>query len=476
MSLTEGKIKSQKLGLFDLPNELLLSIIEVEDLQWMDHINIHHVSSRLFQLTFKHVYDGKRDIFEYACFTTNLDLIIECVKDRNVPTSQVWRDPDHGFYVTPLDLVTHAFEHGRCSADQYIKIAEWLFDNGYQTQQVECRDGEMITSHVVSPVLLTMLSTATDADDHRSICQVIEFLTNKGLEFPPPSSKLLRTEYKKTLEHPEYRVFAYDSGSDIEMMLQSACPPALLEFYLRNMLSNLGLTLKSRLAPGDRDDLLNIEWTALNDLVRILFDDLFAPWIYKGDSPSYFADTFEAKIKLLIKHGGIHGHEQSALENILETLRSIEARQRDNGSLDFERDGTWCWRELCLSICHYPRVRDHSLWPHCSLENPPRAIGPDVERCVHEFVRPKEWYPPQELAFARARHFEHARGKLDPSWLEDNTDKDWVNMPLDAWNFIRLKNGEPGMDTHWNYLSRGAYSAFLDETFDEDENESEADE
>ncbi|KAF4502219.1 hypothetical protein FAGAP_1561 [Fusarium agapanthi] len=335
MSLTESKDESREVGLLDLPNELLLLVIGDEDMSWRDHLNIHHVSSRLFQLTFKHVYDGK-----------------------------------------------------------YIKVAEWLFDNGYQTQQIVSYEEEMITSRVVSPFLLTMFSTATDADNYRGICQAIEFLTSKGLGFPRPSTILGRVCLRKMGDRSGYRAFARESGSDMDMILQSAFPPALFELFLKNLFSDLGLTLQSRLAPNHlRDDLYICESTRLNDLVRILFDDLFAPWIYKGDSPSYFSDTFEAKIKLLVKNDGIAGYEQSALESILEALRRIEARQRDNGSLNFERDGTWCWRELCVSICQTP-VTDHTpYYVQHSLEDPPREIRFGLERRVHEFVRPKSWYP-----------------------------------------------------------------------------------
>ncbi|PNP77811.1 hypothetical protein FNYG_08892 [Fusarium nygamai] len=315
-----------------------------------------------------------------------------------------------------------------------------------------------------------MLATATDADNHRGICQVIEFLTNKGLGIPPPSILLRRVSYKKHIDdHPGYQKLARDSGSDMDMMLQSAFPPALFEVFLKNLLSDFGLTLKSRLAPGYRRDLYTCEWTKINELVRILFDDLFAPWIYKGDSPSYFSDTFEAKIKLLIKYEGIDGNEQSALENILEALRSIKVRQRDNGGLNFERDGTLCWRELCVSICHNTSMQNYGMLLQYSLEDPPRQIRPDVERCVHEFVRPKAWYPPKDLIIARSILYQDVRDKLDPSWLEDSTQQDWVSMPLDAWNYIHPNWRMAGRETseHQGYRSFG-------QIFDEDGNEREA--
>ncbi|PNP77812.1 hypothetical protein FNYG_08893 [Fusarium nygamai] len=124
MSLAESKNESREVGLLDLPNELLLFIIEDEDMCWRDHLSVHHVSSRLLQLTFKHVYDGKRDVFHHACSSANLDLMIECVKHGDVPTGRLWHDPDRPFYDTPLDLLSSEFQDGDCSADQYIKAAE----------------------------------------------------------------------------------------------------------------------------------------------------------------------------------------------------------------------------------------------------------------------------------------------------------------------------------------------------------------
>ncbi|KAF5686135.1 hypothetical protein FDENT_5927 [Fusarium denticulatum] len=395
MFLTEREKKSQKVGLLDLPNELLFSIIDDEKMSWRDHLNIHHASSQLFQLTFKQVYDGRRDIFEFACSHGNLDLITECLKHINVPTSQLWEGTGpRGVYLTPLDVLSSGFLDGNFSADKYIKVAEWFFVNGYHTQRVR-------------QIRIAIVASAGVSIERRGV-------------------------------HPGYEEFAEGCNSIMEIMLQSAFPPALFEVFLSNMLSDRGLTLKSRLAPGDRVSIDWHEWTGLHELVCILFDDLFAPWTYKGDSPSYFSDTFEAKIRLLVKHDGINNNEQSVLENILEALRRIEVKQKDNGRLNFERDGTWCWRELCVSIYQTPFL-GRRVWSRHSRIDSPRAIRPVVERPVHEFAIPISWYPPDSLIEARAAHFKDVHEKLDPSWLEDNTEQDWVNMSLDAWNFISLE-------------------------------------
>jgi hypothetical protein len=211
MSTTETKTKPQKTGLLQLPNELLFFIIEDQDMCWKDHFNIHHVSSRLFQLTFKHVYNGEKDLFEHACSRADVELMVECLKHRNVPTSQLWgpvyqpsmsvqwydrADAFKKAYRTPLDALSEGYRDDKFSSDQYIKAAEWLFDNGYHTQQVKWNKGYVIMS-VFPPLLLTMLATATDADHHRGICRVIEFLINQGLELPLPSRPAPRLFNKK---------------------------------------------------------------------------------------------------------------------------------------------------------------------------------------------------------------------------------------------------------------------------------------
>ncbi|KAF5535361.1 hypothetical protein FPHYL_13218 [Fusarium phyllophilum] len=169
-------------------------------------------------------------------------------------------------------------------------------------------------------------------------------------------------------------------------------------------------------------------YTAIEELLSLLFDDLFPPWVFKGDGPSYFGDSFEAKIELMWEHNFVSSNEQSVLRDIAKALRRIESRHRENGGLSFERDGVWCWRELCTSISYI--CGGYITNPGDNLSDNP------FNSCKHEFIRPRGWYPPDHLAFSRTWIIKDVRHKIDPSCFEDKTEADWVNMPLDAWNVI----------------------------------------
>lgn len=124
----------------------------------------------------------------------------------------------------------------------------------------------------------------------------------------------------------------------------------------------------------------------------------------------------------------INSKEQSVLKDIAKALRRVEERHGQNGGLDFDRDGTWCWRELCTSISYI-----------CGgYITTPGDVLSDTASCSgrHEFLRPRGWDPPDDIARSRTWIIKDIRHKLDPSRFEDNTEADWVNMPLDAWNVL----------------------------------------
>ncbi|KAH7213642.1 hypothetical protein BKA60DRAFT_650320 [Fusarium oxysporum] len=346
MSTTETNIKPQQTGLLGLPNELLFLIIDNQDMSWKDYFSIHHVSSRFFQMTFKQVYDGERDLFKHACSRANVELMISCLKHKSDPICQLWGPvggPGVEQYYTPLDVLLQGYLDDYFSGEKYVEAAEWLLKNGYSARQFRWDEGSAASS-VLPPVLLTRLSTARDADYHRGYYDVRQ------------------------------------------------------------------------------------RYTTTDELLSLLFDDFFSPRIFKGESPSYFGDTFEAKVKLMWEHDFINSKEQSVLKDIAKALRRVEARHGENGGLDFDRDGTWCWRELCTSISYI-----------CGgYITTPGDVLSDTAPCSgrHEFLRPRGWYPPDDIAHSRTWIIKDIRHKLDPSRFEDNTEADWVNMPLDAWNVL----------------------------------------
>ncbi|KAM5524290.1 hypothetical protein FOXYSP1_00333 [Fusarium oxysporum f. sp. phaseoli] len=441
MSTTETNIKPQQTSLLGLPNELLFLIIDNQDMSWKDYFSIHHVSSRFFQMTFKQVYDGERDLFKHACSRANVKLMISCLEHKNDPICQLWGPvggPGVEQYYPPLDVLLQGYLDDYFSGEKYVEAAEWLLKNGYSARQFRW-DEDSATSSVLPPVLLTRLSTARDAVYHRGIRLVIKFLINTGLELPSDFPRRIAREKE---DRSKYRPLLHSSwASPMEMVLQSACPPFLFEVHLKRAI--LEQQLPPNLFKGNtRYYDVRQRYTTIDELLSLLFDDFFSPWIFKGESPSYFGDTFEGKVKLMWEHDFINSKEQSVLKDIAKALRRVEARHGENGGLDFDRDGTWCWRELCTSISYI-----------CGgYITTPGDVLSDTAPCSgrHEFLRPRGWYPPDDIAHSRTWIIKDIRHKLDPSRFEDNTEADWVNMPLDAWNvFLR------GKSTGWELTKGG---------------------
>ncbi|KAF4344888.1 hypothetical protein FBEOM_1174 [Fusarium beomiforme] len=437
MSTQHYNATSQKCDLLRLPTELLCSIIEDSDLDWTDPVNIHHVSSRLFHLTFKQVYDGKKDRFKFACSIANMNLMVDCLIYRNVSISDIWKPYRNTYgvdlYPSPLSFLSRGWCRGKfSSADQYLKAAECLFDQGCHTpKRLAIWEEGHLFSPILPPILVTMLTKATDVHHYHDICRAIQFLISKGLKL---AMHVLQVDSQEEFEPCEYwPMLEFGDRSTMEVELQSACPPFLFELQLENLLSLQDLARKSPVDARRR-----CTSTYISDLLRILFDDLFAPCLYKGDDPNYFADSFEVKIKLMAKHDIINANEQKVLGDVLGALGKIEAREREKAGIDIIHDGLWCWRELCLSIRY---ICDGYFEDSQVLlrERRPRLTGSGPEIRIHEFLRPGVWYPPEDMANARGLFFDDMRGQLDPSYFdnfEDNTVANWTDVHLNAWNVL----------------------------------------
>jgi hypothetical protein len=150
----------------------------------------------------------------------------------------------------------------------------------------------------------------------------------------------------------------------MSVMIQLACLPFLFELHLKNLLVEQDQIHHPPVDLNHR--VYTRDYTRIDYLLGLLFEDLFCPCIFKGHNPGFFANTLEAKVKLLAKYSLTNSDEQTVLEDILQALRRIETRHREKGGLNFERDGIWCWRELCVSVCylsgkHLLSSRDHLL-------------------------------------------------------------------------------------------------------------------
>ncbi|KAF4344891.1 hypothetical protein FBEOM_1177 [Fusarium beomiforme] len=98
----------------------------------------------------------------------------------------------------------------------------------------------------------------------------------------------------------------------LQFLLQTNCPPSIVKLFLKQV-NDEDLTFNYFGGCWD----LNRGLEEISDLLSILFDDMFAPWIYKGDSTRSMGDDLEAKIDLLTQYQGANRFELYMLREIL---------------------------------------------------------------------------------------------------------------------------------------------------------------
>ncbi|KAF4949701.1 hypothetical protein FGADI_8764 [Fusarium gaditjirri] len=449
----------QQSALPNLPTEILLEILHEDYMDWEDYYRLRRASSRLFQLAHRPMYRGEGHfVFRNACFRGDLDALAICAQYGAVPTECSWTslangslgltEPGNGLHPSetedsyqecsywnawgkgpygPGDVVILGFYEGNFSAERFIEVWQWLSDQGCELfTSMTLPSGIYLGRPYFSYVLMTMLPTATDKAHHQGICDVIHFLYNKGLRIPHLHYRAWRRG-----TWPAYYPLARLNCPNLMMtLLQVNCPPSILELYLRQArVEGLAIDYGVTTNPYFKG-LENV-----SGLLHILFDDMFAPWIYQGDGTRSMSDDLQAKICLLTQYQGANAFELYMLQDILTALRKIDARKESRGGLDFERDGVWCWYELCMAVGYISDkdVQKQTVDLHFKSPGDAVMINPYFSR---------GWFPPKELALARRKVLEKRTLEsgqktegMEPRGQKPTTRK-WTQMPLDAWDYI----------------------------------------
>ncbi|KAF5706078.1 hypothetical protein FMUND_11795 [Fusarium mundagurra] len=222
----------------------------------------------------------------------------------------------------------------------------------------------------------------------------------------------------------------YEGNFSAERFIETNCPPSIVELYLRQV-NDEGLVFNySRTWLSSWRGLGSI-----SEFLRILFDDMFAPWIFKGDSTRSMSDDLQEKICLLTQHQGANAFELYVLQDIVTALRKIDARKVSQGNLDFGRDGVWCWYTLCMAVAYISDedVQKQTVDLHFTDPGDWEMINPYFSR---------SWSPHEELANARRKVLEERAlesgqdlNDIEPQG-EVSVGRKWTQMPLDAWDFI----------------------------------------
>ncbi|RBQ67139.1 hypothetical protein FVER53590_09703 [Fusarium verticillioides] len=460
MSSSSNNTDSQQQdALSKLPTELLLEIISKDYLKWEDHYNLRRTSSRLSQLVLEPMYQGgDYCIFRMACFRGDLDTLAVCALYDAVPTEcsqkslfagplgliqpgqglhpsetendnykessyfNAWGDGLHG----PGDIVTLGFYEGMFSAERFIEVWQWLSGQGCKLFTFMKLGSQIIMLFsCFSFALLSMLPSAADKARHQQICDVIHFLYSKGLRIPHPDRRLwVRGTW------PAYEPLARENRPTmLQTLLQTNCPPSIVELYLRQV-NDEGLVFDySRTWLSSPRGLGSIP-----EFLHILFDDMFAPWIFKGDNTRSMGDDLQEKICLLTQHQGANAFELYMLQDIVTALRRIDARKVSRGYLDFDRDGVWCWYELCMAVAY---ISDENI---CSQTVDLHFTDPGDAEMINPYFR-RSWAPHKQLALARRKVLRKRalESGQDPNGVQLQgvvpAGRRWAQMPLAAWDF-----------------------------------------
>ncbi|KAL3606843.1 hypothetical protein FPOAC2_01813 [Fusarium poae] len=416
-----GETKSQKCFLPFLPTELLEMIINQDCLETEDHWNLRRVSSRLFYTTANIIFKGGDfRMFRYALRHADIDMMNRCKELNPPPTDITWAYEDYRIEVLKGDrlnlrdpppqaedsipqgpgyFLLEGFKSKHFSADQYIKAAEWLMDNDFKVfnPAEESIWNAGLNGDFISYRLLDVLTAASSKKEQDDICRIIEFLRCKGYEFLLRSrvedTGHYRTEAETLLHDNSFGAFrrCYDRPSLMLVMMKSGCPPSVLKLYLEQLAKH-GMYLKGLATRYHEEkqtgngNLHRFSRTEVAQLIDVYLDELFGLWTWWWETPDQMGDTLEAKIDLLIQYEGIDEEEEKLLNDILTALRRIELKIQNQGSLDYERDASWCWTELIMSVTDITRKKNRALDQYDEYMTYSKPW-----KCLHEFFHTIHW-------------------------------------------------------------------------------------
>ncbi|KAI8683549.1 hypothetical protein NCS57_00019400 [Fusarium keratoplasticum] len=373
-----------------MPSEIILSIAEHMDRQSLRSLAL--TSSRLHHTVRDEFYRSSNyENFRLALEAGDIAMIERCHERNAAPVDAAWvrerarryEDPPGCFDYRPIDYLMLAFEENKMTPSQCYAILSWLVEEGSDlaTACIPFRywiDGNMgkefqfaRTMRHMPHSFLRAFAVETDRTKLAGAAISICCLSDRGFNFPREAlngyygcirwSKASLWEFTP----PPYR----DNSSMIRMM-RSACPPMVLEAFLKQ-LQRQGATLTSPLercpesfrcsqpciqiqeSPDIRMQVVSHDTlgTQFWILVRGLYSDLLEPLIWKPVYNGEIGDIFAERLKLLDKYQGIDEIEKRHILSILAVLRKIE----DNSQI--RRDAEACWREISSVLTDF---HDHS--------------------------------------------------------------------------------------------------------------------
>lgn len=361
--------QSEDAYLVKIPSEIILSIAERIDRQSLRSLAL--TSARLNQTLRGEFYRRhKCETFRQALEAGDFGQIQRCIEHNAAPADAVWvkerpgepsyKPPDY-FDYRPIDYLMLAFEKDKMTPNQCYAMLEWLVEKG-SDMATACipfrywiagnmgQEFEFVRAMRHMPhSFLRAFTVESDRAKLAGAASSICFLADRGFTFP---RHILVTDYgcvRRSRESlSEFTPLLFDTYSPITRIMRSACPPMVLEAFLKQ-LQRQGATLTSPLeqcpeslrreqiamsCPWMSPDIRTsacMEFTLLSDFSTLaigLYNDLLDPLIWKPVYNGETGDIWEKKVDLLDMYQGIDEVEKHHLLSILAALRKIEGNSR----------------------------------------------------------------------------------------------------------------------------------------------------
>ncbi|RSL60383.1 hypothetical protein CEP51_013781 [Fusarium floridanum] len=463
---------SDNANLARLPDEIVLDIIKHLRRSRSSLKSLALTCANLRRIVLPDFYPRrKHKIFRQALRSGDLDMVKRCASYGAAPVDGVWEvgfRENGGFkdcecstlfshlFHRPIHLLSMGLDKDEMTADQCFQVLKWLVEHDFDITTASVDADTHINfgqemKHMPCSLLHTFKMSA-DRDKLDGVAKMICYLSSKGFNFPRWVRGVGST-LRSREEYDEFTPLNYDSPFLVTMLMRSACPPSLLEAFLKQLQrQGVKLTCPRDSCPSqfrygefvDESDFdpAPIILTQVWELVAELYNDLFDPQRWKPLYIGEVGDIWVEKVRLLHEYEGIDDVEARLLIAILSALRKIEARAQASEGLDFERDAKTCWHELCMAFEPFfdddqllnsqfrhreDRMHRFCLW----LSWDPRKLWAESlqEAPCGRFLKKRyRFHGPVNVISAWPQKW----GFEDAGWLL-HTDPDWCKIPLRKW-------------------------------------------
>lgn len=471
---------STNANLAKIPDEIALVIIK--DLRRASLKSLALTCRNLRRIVRPNFYRSRgHKTFRLALMSGDLEMVKRCALYDAAPIDGVWKP---GFQKDgqakecgcstlfshlvhhPIHFLTLGLDKDGMTADQCFGVLQWLVEHGSDITAASIDDvgwDEVETDaqldfvrrmkHIPCSFLHTF-KMSTDRDKLDGVARIVCHLSSQGFNFPRLVQGVGSTLRSKE-EYIEFTPLSFDSTFLVTMLMRSACPPSLLEAFLKQLKrQGVKLTCPRDSCPpqfkyveliDDHDgnfDRAPAILTHVWELVAELYNDFFDPQRWKPFYIGEVGDIWVEKLRLLDEYEGISDVERLLLVAILSALRKIEARAQTSGGLDIERDAKACWYELSMTFesffdddqlldSQYRHREDRmhmfalwvswdprKLWAQSLKKAPCGNFLQNWHRVDGTVNVISDW--PQDFRWA------------DSGWLIDR-DPDWCKIPLREW-------------------------------------------